>query len=63
MKVLCIEKGFWGCITIGKWYRVIYQSDNNYNIIDDDGDEFFYSKRCFKTQQEVREEKLKQIGI
>ena len=73
MKVLCIINGLpdltkgKAYITKGKWYRVIEEfqlaKELYYLIINDDGEELLYNKSWFKTQQEVREDKLNELGI
>ena len=63
-KVLCIDNFKLGnYLTTGKWYDVIEENKTDYRIIDDRGNEFCYPKWCFKTQAEVREEKLNELGI
>jgi len=66
MKLICIAEGNYK-ITKGKTYQVNVHSTHQYLIIDDEGHiQFFYrwmSKNFFKTQQEIREEKLNELGI
>lgn len=76
MKVVCVERLFYGNITVGKVYDVIATSIGDLTerddyfipngricIISDIGEEFEYLKKCFKYLSEVREEKLNGLGI
>ena len=63
MKVLCIDYSIYRCLIPGKWYEVIKEDERDYLIIDDRGYENWYRKSWFKTQQEVREEKLGELGL
>lgn len=64
-KVLCKENSHG--LTKGKWYPVsgsYFAKDGlHYKIIDDYGDKCWYNKSLFKTQPEVREEKLIELDI
>lgn len=62
MKVLCIADKIVG-LTKGKWYKVKREEKYGYWIIDDDGYEYCLLKKCFKTQSQIREEKLGELGI
>jgi hypothetical protein len=63
MKVLCIDDNKCS-LTIGKWYDV---GDKNlstlYDIVNDKGVDWAYPKFQFKTTDELREDKLKELGI
>lgn len=64
MKVKCIDDDGWkDRLTIGKTYEVIeVQSDGDYVIIDDIGDEnWFHDKRNFKTISEYRNETINKL--
>jgi hypothetical protein len=66
MKVLCIdnsEKEF--TLTIGKYYDIIPGStqSNIYLIENDMGHKHHVLKDRFKTLEEVRDEKLNELGI
>jgi len=66
--VTCINKEshFWkGSLTIDKKYEVLDVLDinKNYLILNDYGFEHVYPVELFKTKQDNREEKLKQLGI
>ena len=59
--MLCVGK-VWA-ITVGKWYNVIGEDKNQYKVIDDQGRSPWWRKVYFKTQQEVRVEKFKELGL
>ena len=61
-KVLCIVDGY-RSLTPGKWYDVVEEEEYGYWIMNDRGNELWYDKSRFKTQQEVREEKLGELGL
>lgn len=76
MKVICkstkeysdepITIKFWmRSLTIGKEYDTLdnYISPNEYMIMNDYGFEHLYPVKCFVTKQELREEKLNELGI
>ena len=50
-------------ITIGKIYESLEISDYYYNIIGDNGNKSNFYKGCFITIEELREQKLKELGI
>ena len=50
-------------ITIGKIYETLEISDYYYTIICDTGNKSNFYKGCFITIEELREEKLKELGI
>jgi hypothetical protein len=55
---------FWqGSLTIGKEYEVLQIIDLEYVMMNDYGFEHLYPVKCFITKQELREEKLKELGI
>ena len=64
MKILCInnfKRDY--SLTIGKWYDVEEEEEDGYWIMNNRGNELWYRKSCFKTQHEVREEKLGELGL
>jgi len=72
MKVLCVSNKYVGLsITIGKWYEV--RKDNEFInsntssecfIVKDDKERWaVLNQTYFKTIEDIREEKLKEIGI
>jgi hypothetical protein len=72
MKVLCVSNTYVGLsITIGKWYEV--RKDNEFInsnassecfIVKDDKERWaVLNQTYFKTIEDIREEKLKEIGI
>ena len=74
MKVICkstkdhSDDLFWqGSLTIGKEYDILdtklYISPSEYMIMNDYGFEHLYPVKCFVTRQELREEKLNELGI
>ena len=67
MKVLCVSNEYVGlCITVGKWYDVSpepFYSISSY-LIKDDRDRWNYlDRKYFRTLEELREDKLKEIGL
>ena len=71
MKLKCIStkssetKGalHYNFITIGKIYETLEISDYYYYIINDNNERSNFYKGCFITIEELREKKLKQLGI
>jgi hypothetical protein len=72
MKVLCVTNDFNGkwssfsshdMIKIGNWYDVANEGDDYYTIIWDSGYEANLSKEYFKTVEQLREEKLNELGL
>ncbi len=70
MKVLCINNDDVSSITVGKWYRIAdpkvftEQFKNGIYIICDDKHRWItISQDFFKTIQQIREEKLNELGI
>ena len=72
MKVICkstkdySDDLFWqGSLTIGKEYDILdnFISPGEYMIMNDYGFEHLYPVKCFITKQELREEKLNELGI
>ena len=62
MKVKCIDNGYWLDITIDKIYEVIeYNSDDDYWIINDNGDKLGYDKIYFKPLAEMRNETINKL--
>lgn len=52
-------------ITIGKKYKIedVDNDTKEYQLINDIGDHSFFLIKNFKTTQELREEKLNELGI
>jgi len=50
-------------ITIHKIYNVYEKNKNYYIILDDDNEKSSYLKTCFVDIREIRENKLKELGI
>lgn len=73
MKVICkstkdySDEEFWmGSLTIGREYDTLdtnYISPDEYMIMNDYGFEHLYPVKCFLTKQELREQKLNELGI
>ena len=63
MKVLCKDSLSCYYLTKGKWYNVVEEDKTHYKVIDDEGDLSWWRKDYFKTQAEVREDKLRELGI
>jgi hypothetical protein len=71
MKVKCISTKssetigalHYNFITIGKIYETLEISDYYYYIINDNNERSNFYKGCFITIEELREKKLKQLGI
>lgn len=79
MKVICIKNtdSWWGnwdnpyaktiSLTIGKTYLASntskHQTDDFYLIKNDTGEYWWYTKYLFKLVEEVRQEKLNDLGI
>ena len=69
--IVCIEidinsNGFGGviiCLSIGKVYNLLHESDEWYHIIDDRGNYGGWRKSRFITLEEHRENKLIELGI
>ena len=62
MKVKCIENhNYLFNITIGKTYEVINIYDNGYDIVNDEGGYWCYSKEYFRTLSEIRNEKINKL--
>jgi hypothetical protein len=70
MKVLCVSNIYSEyvgvSVTVGKWYDVSpepFYSISKY-LIKDDSDRWSYlDRKYFRTVEELREEKLKEIGL
>lgn len=71
MKVLCVSNIYSeyvgeGKVSVGKWYDVSpepFYSISKY-LIKDDSDRWSYlDRKYFRTVEELREEKLKEIGL
>ena len=64
MKIKCINNK-WNnkklSLTIGKSYDVINKTEYRYWIIDDEGDDGWYSKEYFKSLSEIRNEKIDKL--
>ncbi len=72
MKVICVTteySGVWSSfssklmLTIGKWYDVVNEGPDFYTIIWNDGYQANLSKSYFKTIEEIRQEKIIELGI
>lgn len=65
MKVLCVSNKYVGLsITIGKWYDVRRDTSSGCFIVKDDKERWSaLSQTYFKTIEDIREEKLKELGI
>ena len=67
MKVFCVSNEYVGlCVTVGKWYDVSpepFYSISSYLIKDDKDIWSFVGREYFKTLEEIREDKLKELGI
>lgn len=71
MKVLCIDNDLVGLsITVGKWYELANPKifteqfkDNTYIIYDDKNKWCKLSQKYFKNIQQIREDKLNELGI
>lgn len=69
MKVLCVSNTYVGLsITIGKWYDVIIDEDKSTSsecfIVKDDKERWAaLNQTYFKTIEDIREEKIKELGI
>ena len=61
MKIKCINDRRY--LTIGKIYDVIKEDrdDGDYLIIDNDGGEWWYEKKLFKTLAEIRNDKIDKL--
>jgi hypothetical protein len=53
----------WKYLTKGKSYLLIEESSTGYLIKDDTDEEYRYPIRNFKTIEEIREQKLNELGI
>lgn len=71
MKIKCISTKssetagalHYNFITIGKMYETLEVSDYYYYIINDNNERSNFYKGCFITIEELREKKLKELGI
>lgn len=68
MKIICINNsdilnGPIELLTINKTYDVIKESQGQYYIKDNSGEERWYNDNRFKDITTIRKEKLKQLGI
>ncbi len=71
MKVLCVNNEYVKLsITVGKWYKLANQKmfteqfkDNTYIIYDDNLRWVKLSQKYFKTREEIREAKIKDLGL
>ena len=61
MKVKCIENNGRKYLTVDKTYEVIAIYNNDYRIIDDDGDKYLYSKELFKSVSEIRNDTINKL--
>ena len=65
MKVLCVSNKYVGLsITIGKWYDVRRDTSSECFIVKDDKERWsVLNQTYFKTIEDIREEKLNELGI
>jgi hypothetical protein len=69
MKVVCINNSRIGVLnnvnvlTVGEYYDVISHDNDSYLVIDDSGYKGWYDVERFIDLCDIREEKLKQLGI
>ena len=71
MKVVCVDNTNVSLsLSVGKWYEVFEGDDapitvysGSYVVITDRGNYTRLSDRYFKTLEEIRNEKLKELGI
>ena len=72
MKVMCVTTDYTGnwssfsaklMLTIGNWYDVLDGGDGFYTIVVDKGYVANLSKSYFKTIDEIRNQKLKELGV
>ncbi len=72
MKVVCVTTDYSGnwsssssklILTIGKWYDVVDGGDDFYTIIWNNGYQANLSKSYFKTIEEIRQDKLNELGV
>ena len=56
MKVKCLRNDWVCSLTIGKTYEVIHEYYGDYYLINDDSEEYPYTKRWFKPLSEIRNE-------
>ena len=70
MKVVCVNNGFVVTgtepvnLTIGVVYEVMsLDYDGSYEIINDKGSRHYYNIKRFLSLEDMRDEKLKQLGI
>ncbi len=50
-------------ITIGRWYEVIGIINDKYCVINDYGADQYYDKNFFRTEKDIRKEKLEKINV
>jgi len=65
MKVLCVSNTYVGLsITIGKWYEVRKDTSGECFIVKDDKERWaVLNQTYFKTIEDIRDEKLNELGI
>lgn len=72
MKVVCVTtdySGTWSSFSsklmliIGKWYDVVNEGSDFYTIIWNNGYQANLSKSYFKTIEEIRQDKLNELGV
>ena len=63
MKVKCIDIGGWSrSLTLGKTYDVISEGVfDDYQIINDKGEEWHFFKKYFKPLSEIRNDKINKL--
>ena len=72
MKVICVRTDYDGdwssfsskhMLSLDKWYDVINEGPDFYTIIWNNGYQANLSKKYFKTLEELRQEKLTELGV
>ena len=65
MKLLCVSNTYVGLsITIGKWYDGFIDTSSECFIVKDDKERWsVLNQTYFKTIEDIREEKLNELGI
>jgi hypothetical protein len=58
-RILCVVKSQY--LTVDKWYDILEENENFYCIWDDVTIQL-YSKNFFKTEKQIRKEKLQKIN-
>jgi hypothetical protein len=64
MKAICIDNenvSQW--VTVGKWYDIIEDATSFYVLVKNESGWKLIDRKHFRTESELREEKLKKLGI